>query len=164
MTRDVNDIEEQISTFNSYSASVDSQISFAPVLEKAKFLEMVEAAKKEIVAGNIFQIVLSQSFKASFTGNPFDLYRRLRTTNASPYMFYLDFGDYTILGTSPESLVKINGRLVTTNPIAGTKPRGRTREEDYTIAKGLLQDEKEIAEHKMLVDLGRNDIGRVFCK
>lgn len=122
---------------------------------------MVEKAKAHIERGDIFQVVLSQRFKAEFCGNPFSLYRKLRTSNPSPYMFYLEFDDYTILGTSPESLVKVQDRKVTTNPIAGTKPRAKTKEEDLEIEQQLLHDEKEIAEHRMLVDLGRNDIGRV---
>lgn len=154
-------IAEQIQQANTYSASIDSTIQFEPIIAKETFIEMVEQAKEHIVSGNLFQIVLSQRFKAAFDGNPFDLYRKLRTANASPYMFYLEMGAYTILGTSPESLVKINGRLVTTNPIAGTKPRGHTREEDYALAEALIHDEKELAEHKMLVDLGRNDIGKI---
>ncbi len=122
---------------------------------------MVETAKEHIRKGDIFQVVLSQTFEANFDGNPFGLYRKLRSNNPSPYMFYVEFGDYTILGTSPESLVKVQNGIVTTNPIAGTKPRGKTPEEDAAIAESLLADEKEIAEHKMLVDLGRNDVGRV---
>lgn len=154
-------IELAIRESNSYSSTNDVQISFSPTMEKEKFLQIVEQAKEHITKGNIFQVVLSQSFEADYKGSPFDLYRKLRTANPSPYMFYMDFDAYTILGTSPESLVKINGRYVTTNPIAGTKKRGRTREEDITIAEQLMNDPKEIAEHKMLVDLGRNDIGKI---
>lgn len=137
------------------------KLAFQSKIEEPAFIEMVEKAKEHIVKGDIFQVVLSQRFSSPFEGNPFTLYRQLRTSNPSPYMFYMDFEKYTILGTSPESLVKVNNGLVTTNPIAGTKPRGKTKEEDIQIAKDLLNDEKEIAEHRMLVDLGRNDIGRI---
>jgi anthranilate synthase component I len=136
-------------------------LQFTPTMEKERFLSIVETAKEHIRKGDIFQVVLSQRFEAFYDDNPFHLYRTLRTSNASPYMFYLDFDDYQILGTSPESLVKIQKGIVTTNPIAGTKKRGTTKAEDEAIAESLLQDEKELAEHKMLVDLGRNDIGRV---
>ena len=136
-------------------------IQFAPTVEKQQFVQMVECAKEHIRSGDIFQVVLSQTFEATFNEDPFVLYRKLRTTNPSPYMYYLDFGSYTILGTSPESLVKVHDGVVTTNPIAGTKPRGKTEAEDEQTANKLLQDEKELAEHKMLVDLGRNDVGRV---
>ena len=154
-------IEEQIKESKSYSPIDQVQIQFQPTIEKEHFISIVETAKEHIKKGDIFQVVLSQRFEADFNDDPFSLYRKLRTVNASPYMFYVEFGDYTVLGTSPESLVKINGSIVTTNPIAGTKKRGVNREEDYLIAEALLKDEKEIAEHKMLVDLGRNDIGRV---
>lgn len=136
-------------------------ISFSPTVEKQRFIEMVDAAKEHIRKGDIFQVVLSQTFESEFSGNPFALYRKLRAMNPSPYMFYMEFGQYTVFGTSPESLVKVRNGIVTTNPIAGTKPRGKTIEEDEAIAAALLADEKEIAEHKMLVDLGRNDVGRV---
>ncbi|ATP41096.1 anthranilate synthase component I [Solibacillus sp. R5-41] len=138
-----------------------TNVHFTPTLSKAHFIDMVETAKEHIRNGDIFQVVLSQTFEANFDEQPLALYRKLRTSNASPYMYFLDFGAYTILGTSPESLVKVQNGLVTTNPIAGTKPRGKTEQEDAEIAASLLSDEKEIAEHKMLVDLGRNDVGRV---
>ncbi|MDM5334505.1 anthranilate synthase component I [Ureibacillus composti] len=136
-------------------------VKFEPTIKKEDFIEMVETAKNHIERGDIFQVVLSQRFSADFNGDPFALYRKLRTSNPSPYMFYLEFDQYTILGTSPESLVKVQDRIITTNPIAGTKPRGKTTEEDLQTEQLLLHDEKEIAEHRMLVDLGRNDIGRV---
>ncbi|TQR14653.1 anthranilate synthase component I [Psychrobacillus soli] len=160
----LNAIEEiysdlQVSTTHQMDAV--TKLAFKPMMEEDLFVQMVEKAKEHIVKGDIFQVVLSQRFTSPFKGNPFSLYRQLRTANPSPYMFYMDFGSYTILGTSPESLVKVNNGIVTTNPIAGTKPRGKTTEEDIQIAKDLLNDEKEIAEHRMLVDLGRNDIGRI---
>ncbi|WP_050184290.1 anthranilate synthase component I [Domibacillus robiginosus] len=136
-------------------------LAFSSGLERSTFCQMVEQAKEHIVRGDIFQVVLSQRLSSPFEGDPFTLYRRLRTSNPSPYMFYIDFDGYTVLGTSPESLVKVSGRTVTTNPIAGTRPRGSSPEEDARLAEELLADEKEIAEHRMLVDLGRNDVGKI---
>lgn len=141
--------------------SMEPSLSFKPQMQEKEFTEMVEIAKNHIIKGDIFQVVLSQRFTASLNGDPFSLYRQLRTSNPSPYMFYMDFEAYIILGTSPESLVKVKDGLVTTNPIAGTKPRGKNVEEDSRITNELLTDEKEVAEHRMLVDLGRNDIGRI---
>nr|WP_106779885.1 anthranilate synthase component I [Lysinibacillus timonensis] len=154
-------VENQIKQGVTFIEDEVISLKFQPTIRKEDFINMVEKAKEHIVRGDIFQVVLSQRFQANFKGNPFSLYRKLRTSNPSPYMFYLEFDDYTILGTSPESLVKVKDRYVTTNPIAGTKPRGKTKEEDQHIEQQLMQDEKEIAEHRMLVDLGRNDIGRV---
>jgi anthranilate synthase component 1 len=122
---------------------------------------MVERAKEYIAAGDIFQVVLSQRVDVPTPAHPFTIYRALRTINPSPYMFYLDFVDHQIVGASPELLVRLEGRTVTNHPIAGTRPRGRTEEADEALAEELLADEKERAEHIMLVDLGRNDIGRV---
>lgn len=154
-------IEEQLYQPQMQTIEEPLAVSFTPTIEKQRFIDMVEKAKEHIRNGDIFQVVLSQTFETEFNGNPFTLYRKLRTTNPSPYMFYMEFGQYTVLGTSPESLVKVREGIVTTNPIAGTKPRGKTAAEDEAIAAALLADEKEIAEHKMLVDLGRNDVGRV---
>lgn len=155
------DMETQLHAGTTFGAMDLGELDFRPMIPKEEFVAMVECAKAHIVKGDIFQIVLSQRFSSPFSGNPFALYRQLRTSNPSPYMFYMDYGAYTILGTSPESLVKVKDRQVTTNPIAGTKPRGKTPELDRAIAEDLLNDEKEIAEHRMLVDLGRNDIGRI---
>ncbi|MFJ7953444.1 anthranilate synthase component I [Lysinibacillus sp. NPDC096418] len=155
------DMETQLHAGTTFGTMYLGELDFRPMIPKEEFVAMVERAKAHIVKGDIFQIVLSQRFSSPFSGNPFALYRQLRTSNPSPYMFYMDYGAYTILGTSPESLVKVKDRQVTTNPIAGTKPRGKTPELDRTIAEDLLNDEKEIAEHRMLVDLGRNDIGRI---
>ncbi|MDG4658320.1 anthranilate synthase component I [Ectobacillus antri] len=130
-------------------------------IKEDEFYEMVNRAKEYIKAGDIFQVVLSQRLRTIFDGDPFGLYRRLRITNPSPYMFYVDFGSYTVLGSSPESLLSVKGDKVITNPIAGTRPRGRDKEEDEKIAKELRGNEKEKAEHLMLVDLGRNDLGLV---
>jgi anthranilate synthase component 1 len=128
---------------------------------KDSYLEMVEKAKEYIAAGDIFQVVLSKPFKRKLTKTPFDLYRRLRQVNPSPYMFYINVGHRQIVGASPEMLVKVEGGNVFTCPIAGTRPRGKDQKEDELLAAELLADEKERAEHCMLVDLGRNDVGRV---
>lgn len=140
---------------------ITEPLTFTPAMAPAQFKQLVTEAKQAIVAGEVFQVVLSQKFTADFTGDAFSLYRKLRTANPSPYMFYLAFGDYTVLGTSPESLVKVTGNTVITNPIAGTRPRGKTAREDETLARELLADDKELAEHKMLIDLSRNDIGKI---
>jgi len=128
---------------------------------KAAFEKMVEDSKEFIRAGDIFQIVLSQRFRRQFNKTPLDLYRALRTVNPSPYMFLLDTGDFALVGASPEVHVRLTGRKVEIRPIAGTRPRGKTPAEDTDLEKELLADEKERAEHLMLVDLARNDIGRV---
>jgi len=161
MEKSVKEIIEEVKQGPTFTEESAVSVNFAPTIEKADFIEMVEKAKRHIERGDIFQVVLSQRFKTDFSGKPFSLYRKLRTSNPSPYMFYLELDGYTILGTSPESLVKVLDRKVTTNPIAGTKPRGKTVEEDLQFEQLLIHDEKEIAEHRMLVDLGRNDLGRV---
>ncbi|MBI1392890.1 MAG: anthranilate synthase component I [Alphaproteobacteria bacterium] len=120
----------------------------------------VDAAKERIFAGDIFQVVLSQRFEAPFAGSPFSLYRALRRTNPSPFLFYLNFGAFALVGSSPEILVRVRDGDVTIRPIAGTRPRGRDADEDAALADDLLADEKERAEHLMLLDLGRNDVGR----
>ena len=122
---------------------------------------MVRKAKEYILAGDAFQIVLAQRFEAPFTLPPFSLYRALRRTNPSPYLYFLDFGDFAIAGSSPEILVKVRGDIVTIRPIAGTRHRGLTPHEDKALEEELLADPKERAEHLMLLDLGRNDVGRV---
>ena len=158
---------EQIKTQIQQGASVEEiahekrHISFVSQTTESQFHEMVQKAKEEIIKGEIFQVVLSQRFSTHFEDDPFYFYRCLRRHNPSPYMFYVDFEDYQIVGASPESLLKGDGTNVVTNPIAGTRKRGATAEEDRILEKDLLQDEKELAEHRMLVDLGRNDLGRV---
>jgi anthranilate synthase component 1 len=125
------------------------------------FQAAVRRAKEYIAAGDIMQVVLSQRLCRPFAASPLSLYRALRSLNPSPYMFYYDFGDFHVVGASPEILVRKEGDTVTLRPIAGTRPRGATREADEKLAQELLADPKEIAEHVMLVDLGRNDVGRV---
>ena len=128
---------------------------------RASFEQMVEDSKEFIRAGDIFQIVLSQRFSREFRRTPLDLYRALRMVNPSPYMFILETGDFALVGASPEVHVRLTGRHAEIRPIAGTRPRGKTPEEDLALEKDLLADEKEKAEHLMLVDLARNDVGRV---
>jgi anthranilate synthase component I len=125
------------------------------------YLAMVETAKQYIAAGDIIQVVPSQRFEAPLSAHPFNLYRSLRTINPSPYMFYLRLGDHTLVGASPETMVRVEGREITLRPIAGTRRRGTTEVEDRSLERELLADPKELAEHVMLVDLGRNDVGRV---
>src|SRR5262249_8565649 len=125
------------------------------------YMQTVLAAKEYIAAGDIIQVVPSQRFEAELTVHPFNLYRALRTINPSPYMFYLRLGDQTLAGASPEVMVRLEGREVTLRPIAGTRPRGADEMADLLLERELLADPKERAEHVMLVDLGRNDVGRV---
>lgn len=130
-------------------------------IPKADFLDAVKRVKEYILAGDIFQAVISRKIECYLQGDPFRIYRALRMINPSPYMFYLDLGDLKVIGSSPEMLVRVERGKVTTVPIAGTRLRGKTAEEDERLAKDLLADEKERAEHLMLVDLARNDVGRV---
>ncbi len=130
-------------------------------IPKDEYLSMVERAKQYIYEGDIFQVVPSQRWTKDFPHPPISLYRALRRTNPSPYMFYFDFGEFQVIGASPESLVRVAGNEITIRPLAGTRPRGQTPDEDKELARELLADEKEIAEHLMLLDLGRNDVGRV---
>ena len=134
---------------------------FKPAFSREKFCNMVERAKSYIYEGDIFQVVLSNRIEAEIEGSLFDTYRVLRTTNPSPYMFYFSSDDIEIAGASPETLVKLTDNQLYTFPLAGTRPRGKTEEEDLMLEEDLLSDEKELAEHNMLVDLGRNDIGRI---
>lgn len=134
---------------------------FKPVFSKEKYCDMVLKAKNYIKEGDIFQVVLSNRIEADISGSLFDTYRVLRTTNPSPYMFYFSSDDIEIAGASPETLVKLTDRKLYTFPLAGTRPRGKTEKEDLALEEELLADEKELAEHNMLVDLGRNDIGRI---
>ncbi len=132
-----------------------------PLFNKDEFCAMVEKAKVHIKEGDIFQIVLSNRLSAPFEGSLLNTYRVLRTINPSPYMFYFSGTDVEVAGASPETLVKLENGVLHTFPLAGTRPRGKTPEEDKALEKGLLEDEKELAEHNMLVDLGRNDLGKI---
>ena len=130
-------------------------------MTKDEYMDKVEKAKEYIKAGDIFQVVISQRLTMPLQGEPFDIYRNLRTVNPAPYLYYLNFGGMVIIGSSPEMLIRVEDGIVQTRPIAGTRPRGHSKEEDLKLEKELLADEKERAEHLMLVDLGRNDAGRV---
>jgi anthranilate synthase component 1 len=147
-----------------------AEIPFAPpakhVEAKSEFGEdafkaAVEKSKQYIFDGDIMQVVISQRMSQPFPASPLSLYRALRSINPSPYMFYYDMGDHHVVGSSPEILARLEGETVTVRPIAGTRPRGKTMEQDVALAEELLADPKELAEHLMLIDLGRNDIGRV---
>lgn len=153
---------------------LNNPLSFSPcfsaggealeISDDPEFRNMVRRCKENITAGDIFQIVLSKQFSCSFTGDLINLYRALRIINPSPYMYFLEFSeDLTIIGSSPENLVRVNDGAVELMPIAGTRKRGKTAEEDDQMETDLLNDPKECAEHYMLVDLGRNDAGRVCC-
>lgn len=156
----INDLEQVLT----HTPSIENDFTstaFEPEISKETFLDQVQTAKTHIQDGEAFQIVLSQRMQAKFSGNPLSYYRKLRRSNPSPYMFFIDFGSYLVLGASPESLVQVGGRKMITNPIAGTRPRGKDENEDETLVNELLRDEKELAEHRMLMDLGRNDFNKV---
>lgn len=141
-----------------------SSLHFTSNFSQVEFEAIVKQAKKRIAEGDLFQVVPSQRLSAEFTTDPFSYYRQLRQSNPSAYLYYLDFPDVQVIGSSPESLVTVEAELVTTNPIAGTRKRGTNQEEDEALAKELRTDPKEIAEHRMLVDLGRNDLGKVAVR
>jgi anthranilate synthase component 1 len=148
------------------SAVGSSELTYTSNTTREKYCANVLKAKDYIKAGDIFQVVISQRLEAQYSGDPFALYRSLRSINPSPYMAYFNFGDWQIIGSSPEIMVKAENtpdgkKIATLRPIAGTRRRGKTHQEDEALAAQLLQDPKEIAEHVMLVDLGRNDLGRV---
>jgi len=142
--------------------SIDTD-SLTSNMKQGYFENIVQKAKNYIYEGDIFQVVLSQRFEADMSGDPFMLYRALRMVNPSPYLFYLDFEDFQLVGSSPEVLVRVQEGETRVLPIAGTRPRGKTHEEDLAFEEDLKNDPKEVAEHIMLVDLGRNDLSRV-CK
>ena len=143
------------------AAAPDGRFEVRSNTTRAAFEDSVRTAQEYIRRGDIFQVVLSQRFEADVTVDPFTVYRTLRYVNPSPYMYFIRMGPRALVGSSPEMLVRAEGARVETHPIAGTRPRGRTEEEDARLAAELRQDEKERAEHVMLVDLGRNDLGRV---
>ncbi|MGM0403898.1 MAG: anthranilate synthase component I family protein [Thermodesulfobacteriota bacterium] len=136
-------------------------VELSPVFDKAEFLQNVEIAKSHIMAGDIIQAVISQPFTAKMPADPIALYRAQRYVNPSPYMFFMHLDNTLLVGSSPETMVRLENRVASLRPIAGTRPRGKTEQEDRKLADDLLADEKERAEHLMLVDLGRNDLGRV---
>jgi anthranilate synthase component I len=152
-------LEDPIEPLPRRQAAVDGRVRSN--MAKKSFEEAVATAKEYIAAGDIFQVVLSQRFEVGLSAHPFEVYRALRIVNPSPYMFFLKTGDQSIIGASPEMLVRATGRRVEYRPIAGTRPRGATETEDLLLGEEMRADEKEVAEHVMLVDLGRNDLGRV---
>lgn len=147
-------------TSSTISKTVDEQ-DFKSGFTHDGFIKAVEKAKQYITDGDIMQVVLSQRLSIPFSAQAIDLYRALRTLNPSPYMYYLNLDDFHIVGSSPEILVRMENNIITVRPIAGTRPRGKTPEEDVALEQDLLNDPKELAEHLMLIDLGRNDAGRV---
>ena len=162
-TRRLDDFERDLRTpLPAIPVAVPSEIaSFASPVDGPGFDTLVARAKDYIAAGDIFQVVLSHRFSAPWDGDPFAFYRSLRRRNPSPYLFYLNFGDFQLAGSSPEILVRLKDGRVTIRPLAGTRPRGETPEADRALEAELLADPKERAEHLMLLDLGRNDVGRV---
>ncbi len=138
-----------------------SKIKIKSNTSKKKFLQMVKEAKKYIKIGDIFQVVLSQRFEANLNKDPLEIYKKLRITNPSPFMYFFNFPDFQIVGASPEILVRLRNNKITIRPIAGTRPRSHNVKKDNFYAKDLLRDKKELSEHLMLLDLGRNDVGRV---
>jgi anthranilate synthase component 1 len=161
----LSDIEEMKNVIlNGESAQIPPaklNSEFKPLFDKEKYCQMVETAKHYIYEGDIFQVVLSNRLEAEMSGSLFNTYRVLRSTNPSPYMFYFSGDTIEVAGASPETLVKLENGVLHTFPLAGTRPRGKTKEEDLKLEAGLLKDEKELAEHNMLVDLGRNDLGKI---
>jgi anthranilate synthase component 1 len=155
------DALEGIAEDRAGSAGAGSSVNFQSNMSRERFEAMVARIVEYIHAGDAFQVVPSQRWSSPVPVEAFSIYRGLRNVNPSPYMYFLDFGDFQVAGASPEPLLTVSGRRVSTRPIAGTKPRGQTPEDDRRIAGELLADEKERAEHVMLVDLGRNDLGRV---
>ena len=154
-------IQSTIKKFNPELNQKLNDIKVKSNTSKNKFIKMVNKAKKYIKLGDIFQVVLSQRFEAKLTKKPLEIYKKLRVTNPSPFMFFFNFNDFQIIGASPEILVRLRDNKITVRPIAGTRPRGKTVKEDLYYEKDLLKDKKELSEHLMLLDLGRNDAGKV---
>ena len=161
---EINDLLVQASLKkNNFNNNTKTNIKVKSNTSKNKFLKMVNEAKKYIKIGDIFQVVLSQRFEAKLSKKPLEIYKKLRVTNPSPFMYFFNFEDFQIIGASPEILVRLRDNKITVRPIAGTRPRGKNIKEDSFFAKDLLKDKKELSEHLMLLDLGRNDAGKV-CK
>jgi anthranilate synthase component 1 len=160
----INRLKTKDKKFELHSALRTPHSALRANISKEVFKESVLKCKKYIKEGDIFQVVLSQRLETDFQSNPFDIYRALRTINPSPYMYFFKLGDIKIVGSSPEVLVRVEDEMVEVRPIAGTRPRGHNEDEDKRLIRELLSDEKERAEHIMLVDLGRNDAGRVSKK
>ena len=154
-------IQSSIKNINNSARNEVKNVKVRSNTSKNRFLKMVNKAKDYIKLGDIFQVVLSQRFEAKLTKKPLDIYKKLRITNPSPFMFFFNFNDFQIIGASPEILVRLRDGKITVRPIAGTRPRGKTAKEDLFYEKELLKDKKELSEHLMLLDLGRNDAGKV---
>ena len=148
-------------TKHSSNNNTNTAIKVKSNTSKNKFMRMVNKAKKYIKIGDIFQVVLSQRFEAKLSKKPLEIYKKLRVTNPSPFMYFFNFEDFQIIGASPEILVRLRDNKITVRPIAGTRPRGKNSKEDNFFVKDLLKDKKELSEHLMLLDLGRNDAGKV---
>jgi anthranilate synthase component 1 len=155
---------EKLGSQNDYKnkkASYKNKVTFKSNMNFKQYSKCIEKIKDYIIEGDVMQVVFAQERSADFDLPPFELYKSLRKLNPSPYMFFLDFGDYQLVGSSPEILVRLEHGDITVRPIAGTKPRGQNEKEDQDLEDELRNDPKELAEHLMLIDLGRNDIGRV---
>ncbi len=156
---------KNFSFFNIFSKKnkkiIKNDIKVKSNISKNKFKKMVNKAKNYIKKGDIFQVVLSQRFETTLSKEPIEIYKKLRKTNPSPFMFFFNFSDFQIIGSSPEILVRLRNDKITVRPIAGTRPRGSTKKLDESFKKQLMNDKKELAEHLMLLDLGRNDVGKV---
>ena len=150
-----------LKVLNNSSKKTTKIIKVKSNTSKNKFIKIVNKAKKYIKLGDIFQVVLSQRFEAKLIKKPLEIYKKLRITNPSPFMFFFNFSDFQIIGASPEILVRLRDNKITVRPIAGTRPRGKTIAQDKFYEKDLLNDKKELSEHLMLLDLGRNDAGKV---
>ena len=162
--KEIDKIILEIQTFKKpkkQKIDIQDEISLESNMSFEEYKEAIDKIKNYIVEGDVMQVVFAQERSAEFTLPPFELYKSLRNLNPSPYMFFLDFGNYQIVGSSPEILVRLETGEITVRPIAGTKPRGKNEDEDLKLEKELKNDPKELAEHLMLIDLGRNDIGRV---
>ena len=161
--KEIDKLLKQSSLSNNYLKQkiTSKNIKVKSNTSKSKFLNMVNKAKNYIKIGDIFQVVLSQRFEAKLSKSPLDIYKKLRVTNPSPFMYFFNFSDFQIIGASPEILVRLRDNKITVRPIAGTRPRGKNTKEDNFFAKDLLKDKKELSEHLMLLDLGRNDAGKV---
>tara|TARA_B100000767_G_scaffold267849_1_gene287153 strand:- start:703 stop:2163 length:1461 start_codon:yes stop_codon:yes gene_type:complete len=154
-------IQSSIKSLDKPSVDQSKNIKVKSNTSKNKFIKMINKAKEYIKLGDVFQVVLSQRFEAKLTKKPLDIYKKLRVSNPSPFMYFFNFNDFQIIGASPEILVRLRNNKITVRPIAGTRPRGKTKKEDLYYEKDLLKDKKELSEHLMLLDLGRNDAGKV---
>lgn len=157
----IGQLDKPLSHQSKASTSVVSEDDFLSGFSREGYMQAVERAREYIRAGDIMQVVLSQRMSIPYQAKPLDLYRALRTLNPSPYMYFMNLGDFQVVGSSPEILVQVDSGRATVRPIAGTRPRGNTESDDVAMEQDLLADPKELAEHLMLVDLGRNDLGRI---